>query len=200
MQNLQEYTCRKENTTCTRSASPAHSKISGEMRHLELPLFSQAHQMRRQLWHWWDTTWTCAGQAPALGTFCKKASTVSKAIFILLGKRAARQQKEARLPWGAPKGAPLISARQWPWHTGHTDEVLPSSALSDLCRLSRYWNVSLLHCNAAHVLLQTLTSQGKITKNTFSGLRSSEDTQGSARSTSCHMASGSGNTSRSNFI
>lgn len=59
--------------------------------------------------------------------------------------------------WHGPKCAPLVSARQCPSNTGHTDEVLPGSVPSDLCRLSRYWNVSLLHCNAARLLLQTLT-------------------------------------------
>jgi len=51
MQNLKEYSYKKKNRMCTRIANPAHSKISGETRHLELPVLSQAHQTRRELWH-----------------------------------------------------------------------------------------------------------------------------------------------------
>lgn len=115
MQNLKEYIYKNYNRTCTRSANPTHSKISGERRLLELPLFSQAQQKRRQLWRCCHMMWSRAGQAPVLGAFYKRTSSLQCYFYSARKKRVARQQNKALFPRHIPRCAPLVSARQCPW-------------------------------------------------------------------------------------
>lgn len=155
-------------------AKPAHGKISGETRHLDLPLFSQTHQTRR---HWCDTRWSCADQASVLGTFCK--STVWNALFILLGKRAARWQNKAPFPWHVPKCHPLVSARQCPSPVGHTDEVPPALVLPSLHRLLKCPPVAIADPDSERL---------KSPKIHYWGLGAQKIFKGQARFTSWHMA------------